>query len=420
MKKPKNRHEIQAIIDNEEVAWEKIQELRKDFSPVLIENVRIESKQEAFSRGLEIIQKIFEKLQALGIDLMEIEPGAGFGHFTRDYLNAIVLANKLDASPRNLFIGLVAGALHEIGVTMVDRYAENKRAIRHAEAGAILLSEIMSDDMYFWRKLNLAERTLICYAIAAHTHYLKEIDMVCNDGITRKIKPYRDLNYNNTPIIGIWFTRWTDRLDIDAPAFVARHYLTLERSHTDYGQNGFYSVTFADHMRPLLRTNDEIGAQGGNRTLLEHLNMFATSQNNDSPYGKYDFGAMVEMRDRQTELLNRIIRSVKESKLEFDTYQTELVLTAWTTFLYTNIEPTPKALIAAIRLRDNFKKLDQATQRAWLNGFVTTMKEYIDWSKWIMEMTQDLPDEWFYINNKSIDKIIMPVWHWEDLLKMIK
>ncbi len=420
MKKPKNIFEIQAIINNDEMAWEKIQELRANFSPVLMEKVRVGSKQEALSRGLEIIQKIFEKLQAMGIDLMDIEPGAGFGHFTRDYLNAIVLANKLDTSPQDLFIGLVSGALHEMGVTIRDRYAENKQAIRHAEAGAILLYEIMSDDMYFLTKLNRAERILICYAIAAHTHYLKEMDIACEDGITRKIKPYRDTYYDNTPIIGIWFARWTDRLDIDAPAFVARHYLTLEKSHIDYSQNGFFSVTFADHMRPLLRSSSEISAQGGNRTLLEHLNMFATSQNNDSPYGKYDFGAMIEMRDRQTERLNRIIQAVQESKVEFDSYQTELVLTAWTTFLYTNIEPTPKALITAIHLKDNFKKLDQTTQRAWLNGFVATMREYIDWSKWIMEMTQNLPDEWFYINNKSIDKIIMPVWHWENLLKMIK
>lgn len=410
---------IMKLASDEKLAWEKILKLRSDFHPELVSKVRVRSKEEALERGVRIIKSIFHKLQTLGIDLRQIEPGHGIGHIIgRDYINALVLAKNLDADPKEIFIGLISGAVHEIGTALVDRYADSKRAVRHGEMGAILLDRIFSDKE-FSRKLNRAEKILICYAVAAHTHYLKPMDVTCEDSVIRRVEPYIDAYPNGQPILAVWIARWIDRLDLNGPAFVGRHFLTLSRTHSDLDGNNFYSLVFANHMLPLLREEKEIKAGGGNRTMLEHLVMYAGSQKNESAYGKHDFGAMVALRDAQTKRLWRIIEAVQKKELTFDAMQEEIILTAWTAFLGGNIEPTDKGVITAMRLKEEFKKLDGESRRAWLNGFIATMKEYIGWANEILDMAEEFPPEWFYINTTGIKQFINPLWSWENIVTEI-
>lgn len=410
---------IKKLIENPEKALEILHNLDANFRLGLISEINVNTTEEAIERGVELISLFHERIASLGISLEEIEPGHGIGHITRDRLNAIILARELDADPRDIFVGIVAGAIHDIGVTLVERYAESKRVIRHAEAGAILLYYALSDPI-FYRKTNRAERILISYAVVAHTHYLKAMDVNCEDNIVRRIEPYTDIYPDGSPILAVWFARWIDRLDINGPGFVGRHFLTLLMAHLDFDGKNFYSVTFANHMRPILRSEEEIKAQGGARTMLEHLYMFASTQNNASPYGKHDFGAMIVMRDAQTKRLKRIINAVLQNERKFDQAQKEKILTAWTAFLYSNIEPTQKASQTAINLKYEFEKLDENTQNAWLNGFIATMEEYAEWSEWILEKIKTFPAKWYSARDRNFDEaVIRSRCHWRTSIESI-
>lgn len=179
------------------------------------------------------------------------EPGHGSGHWARDYLHALMLANDPDLDPTLIPCCFFGGTLHDIGTLFLDRYADKDRAFRHAEAGALIVraaaleSGVLTED----------QADLVAYMIAAHTHYLKSSQVLCQDGVTRTVDPYVCETDTGVPLLEVWLSRWVDRLDCIGPCFVGRHYLTLARDHDDYSshQGGFYKVSFADHMRALLR-----------------------------------------------------------------------------------------------------------------------------------------------------------------------
>ena len=398
--------EIKEMISDESISWPVIQNLRNAFSARLVDHVNIDTREEALGKGVQVIKHIFNGLEKLNMDIYDIEPGHGVGHIARDYANGLILTSQLEADPKNLFIGLVTGSVHEIGLTLVNRYQESNRVIRHAEAGALLLWEILSD----LKILNESEKILICYGVAAHTHYLKSTTIKCEDGVEREVIPYQDTDEKGNPILSVWLARWIDRLDINGPAFVGRHYLTLADTHSDFDGKNFYEVSFRNHMKPLLRNADEIRKAGGNQTMLEHLNMFANSQNNESPYGLHDFGKMIEIRDEQTRRLKRIINSVVDDKESFSQFKTNRILASWVDFLCQGVEPTKKSGDTALRLQVEFHKLDSENKRAWLNGFVVTMDEYFDWSKSMIIQLNCFPNEWLLLGKRNIDvkKIISP------------
>jgi hypothetical protein len=308
------------------------------------------------------------------------EPGHSTGHCARDYLNGIRLAKNVDAEPVDIMIGLIAGVMHDLAVAIIDRWQEGTRVVRHAEAAAIIALEVARD--LRWHD-DLA--MLVAYSIAAHTHYLKEQIVDCADGVTRTIHPYIDVDADGKPLMFVWLTRWIDRLDINGPCFIGRHFLTLGTTHTDFsGTHGHYLVEFEPHMRPILRTNEEIEQQGGQLTMLEHIKRFASSQNNNSPYGKFDDEAMTRLRDPETASVLRVIDQVQEPLTE---YEVEAVLQSWERFLYTMIEPSEKGREVAKSLCRRFRELPMETQTAWTSGFLQTM---IDHDAWAREVTSDL------------------------------
>lgn len=397
-----NSKHLKELLSNEELCWREIQELRASFNLDLFSEVAVNRREEALARGVNTVREALKILGSSGINLKEMEPGHGIGHLTRDYVNALRLTSALDGDPKHLFIGLVSGTLHDIGCASVDRYEESERAVRHAEASAILLNQIFKESSL---GLNTSEQILIRYALAGHTNYLRPTDVTCKDGVTRRIEPYADI-YESKPILGIHLPRWIDRLNFCDPSFVGRHYLTLSREHSDYGEKGFYSVKFEEHMRPLFRTNEEIKAAGGNRTMLEHLNMFAQSQNNQSVYGQYDYGEMVNLRDAYKERLLRIIEAVRTREIT----PQEKISNRWTVFLAKNIEPTDLGRKTANQLKKMFENLPAETQMAWANGFWQTMKEYVEWSEPILNFLNKIPKEWRCLPSiaEDVRKIIDP------------
>ncbi|MFH0814843.1 MAG: hypothetical protein V1902_02035 [Candidatus Falkowbacteria bacterium] len=371
-------------LKDEAEGWRRIQGLRAEFSPKLFEDVKVNDRTEVFVRGMGAVLSIFSALKKTGIDVTQIQPGHGLGHLVRDYVNALRLFSKLEADPSHLFVALLGGIFHDIGCAVVERYAESKRAVRHAEAGALLLSDLFAVDSC---GLNSGEQLLVAYAIAAHTHYLKPQTVVCGDGVSREVAPYKDLDDEGRPILGVWGTRWTDRLDTNGPAFLGRHYMTLVEEHEDFQDEGHFLLQYQEHMRPILRDKPE-----GARTMLEHMQMFVNSQTNASIYGKWDFGQMVALRDARKKMLEDIISpACAEIPL---TGRTGLVLFAWKKFLGFNVEPTEKGHLVAAKLADMFDELDSDAQHRWIRAFYVCMRNYIVWADDAVAFLRELPLDW--------------------------
>lgn len=387
--------QIRELTANEAICWKKVLDLRQQFKPEMFSDVKVDSRQHCLERGVYSVQKILQALEAAGIELSKMEPGHGLGHIVRDYINTLRLLSKLDIDPKHAFIGFIAGVLHDIGTALVDRYKESKRAVRHAEVGALLVGwTIENADVEFTD----TEKLLVQYAICAHTHYLRASDVVCEDGETRHIEPYTDKT-DGKPLYGFWIARWVDRLDCSGSCFVGRHYLTLHRLHEDFGTDGYYQVEFSQHMQPWLWSDEDIKRHKQNRTMAEHLRMFANSQTNDSPYGKHDFGRMVELRDPLRESLLRILNRLGNDRF-ISLNDKNMCLQSWYILIANHIEKGPVAEKAAKDLDQQFSKLDERSQIAWLNAFHQTVREYMAWLTSVLDDFEEFPLEWQQLTEK--------------------
>lgn len=358
--------------------------LRERFSPSLLESLPSKTRDIAIRDAYRALNAIL--IPIIGDERPEGDPGHGPGHWARDYIHALRLSCDPELDPRLILPCLLGGTLHDIGTLFLDRYADKNRAVRHAEAAALLVHAAALES----RVLTPEEADLVAYAVAAHTHYLKPSDVKCADGETRSVMPYRDTAEDGRPLLEVWMTRWVDRLDCSGPLFPGRHYLTLHKDHEDFGHNGFYKVSFAEHMQPLLRTSEEIKASGKPQTMLEHMRMFAGSQTNDSPYGKHDHGLMTKLRDSYRESLEHIIYQVAHPS---DVLEGR-VEAAWTHFLERWVEPSSAGRDAAENLSRSFRKLDPGVQRAWACGFRACMTEHLAWIDRMRGFLHELPTEY--------------------------
>ena len=375
--------------EDEATAWNEMQEIRNSFSPNLLNDIRVSSREDAVEKARNIVQRTLSEF-GKHYDFSNIEPGHGPGHIMRDYMNAVILFSKLDANPKHILPGFVGGALHDIGCAVVPRYEEDKRVVRHAEAGSLLVKQLLDKDT----SLNDAEKISIVYTMAAHTHYRTESKIECADGETRIIKPYLEFDKNNQPLWPVWFTRWIDRLDCNGPTFIGRHYLTLGEVHKDFDGKENFDVDFENHMKPSLRPFAEQVDENKkrNQTMSEHMKMFADSQSNESPYGEYDYGFMVELRNKSKERIDRIINSTQNAPRFFIDTEWD-IRNSWKLFLSEKIEPSNLGNKTAKTLDKMFGKLDDKTRHAWCNAFLTTMNEYVGYSQEKLSMLSDKNDE---------------------------
>lgn len=285
----------------------------------------------------------------------------------------------------------------------------------------MLLKEIL-DSQDFGNSLSEAEKVLMAYAVAAHTHYLKPASVKCSDDEMRTVEPYMDLDEQGKPLLGIWLPRWVDRLDCNGPTFVGRHYFTLAHTHKDFDGVAHFDVSLPQHMRPFLRPfkeqTDELGNR--NQTMSEHMKMFADSQNNESPYGKHDFGEMIHIRDLHTDMLRPIIQATQQGEFFTDERLTKL-REAWNTFLSTYIEPTPKAREDVAILDREFSRLDSAVVNAWSHSFLETMKQYQRWADIKLSRLSGLSDRALFlpILQADVRDLIRPRSEWKSLVERL-
>ncbi|HAB51450.1 MAG TPA: hypothetical protein DCE80_04615 [Ignavibacteriales bacterium] len=382
------------VNNNEGEAWERSQELRQRFETSyenLFANLRIETIGQARAMALRVVRKTLGVLDGV-VDMSRVDLGHGIGHVARDYLHAQVLSQKLVIDPKQAYIGIIAGCLHDIlGCTLVERYSESKRVVRHAEASGLLFHKIS-------KKIDLDpnEALLVYYAIAAHTHYLKPSEIVCSDGVMRVVVPYQDTDKESKPIMAVFLTRWIDRLDINGPCFIGRHFLTTVDDHEDFAAGNFYNVNFQGCMRPLLRIEEEIKKDPSGRTTREHLATLARSQNNDSPYGRFDYGGMVVIRDAYKAKLFRIIEAFV-SPIVLTDLDERILLSQWANWLFLKIEPSESARIGSVKLQEKFQALPVETKQAWFGAMKTTFREFNEWSVEMKFAISDLPESEFVL-----------------------
>ena len=355
--------------DAEADLWNEIEALKNEFSRQTVMDIHIDSMEKALARAKSLIFTVLGTLASKGISPKNADPGHGIGHMVRDYVHAFGLVpNTVDATPQDVFVGLIGGVLHDIGCAVVERYQEPTRVIRHAEVGALMVGDILSA-----LGVPETERLAIMYAIAAHTNYLKESEVLCEDGKVRRITPYKDSDEHG-PIMAVQFPRWVDRLDLIGPTIVGRHLLTLTHPHKDYGAGGFYEVEFEQHLIPSLRPLTEIMASNKPVTMLEHLATVAELGGGITPYNQYDRSPMVEVRDQHRAATKRIIDAV----LHGDAGAGDPSY-AWWNFLRRNIEPSTNGGKAASIIELEFAALPKDVRVAWTRGFIATMEEYKRW-----------------------------------------
>ncbi len=357
-------------------AYRRVLELRSQFTPMLFDEAPL--RENPLRHARQVTRYILWELERSGLSMNNVDPGHGPGHWVRDYLNALRIFSKSELSSPHIIAGFIGGVLHDVGCTIVPRYDEKNTPLRHGEVMGLLFEDMCRSIQFI--DLTPPEMQLVMWGIMAHTHYLAPQKVMWWEKEV-VIEPYPDCDETGNPLFGIWLPRWVDRLECSgSETFPARHWLTLGDPHIDFGTDGFYDVEFAKHTRPILRSNEEIKADGGQRTMLEHLRMFADSQTNASPYGKFDQGLMIELRDAKRERLREFIAAVAGSMhpniLEEDV---RWISKMWTMFLTVVIEPSQAGKQAAMKLEKLFGELSYPVRVAWCHGFLVAMRDYLKW-----------------------------------------
>jgi hypothetical protein len=363
-------------------AWAWVQTTRAKFLPMVFDSPP--AIRASFDRAADVTRRILQYLEG-EMSLDGMCPGHGPGHWMRDYISACQLLSDPETlsgrTETEILAGFAGGVLHDIGNAVVDRYHDARSPVRHAEAAGLMLARLFERNDF---GLSENEQLAIQWAVMAHTHYLRPQEVEWN-GQTVIIEPYQDLDDTGQPLYGVWFPRMVDRLDCSGSAtFVARHWLTLYKEHQDYGQNGFYDVDFHSHIVPICRSPDVIKAAGGKQTMLEHLRMFATSQSNGSPYGQYDYGRMLPLRDARRENLLGFVHVVVGDYYSLKDNMIDSILDSWQNFL-SWVEPSESGRQAAIILNQLIRKEERSVQMAWAGGFLFAMQSYQDWAQGVLE-----------------------------------
>jgi hypothetical protein len=377
------------VTTREDLAWaahQRVRQLVEESYQELFDSLQICNRDEAITKAVHVAQKALRVLSTV-IDLDKVDAAHGIGHLNRDYIHGLLLS-KENIDCRHLYIGIIAGILHDVlGCSIVDRYDDKNRAVKHAEVGALLWSSIAAEI-----QLDSVESVLVYYGIAAHTRALREASVICSDKTERIITPYVDTDENG-PRLMFWLPRWIDRLDANGPCFIGRHFLTLARDHSDLDSSGgYYKIRFNAHMRPLLRNEEEIMADPEGRTLREHLMMYANSQTDTSPYGKYDGEIMCRLRDNYKESLLRIIDSFEDS-FSYSSRIGEAIKEGWNKWLSENIEPSSSGKAAVTTLSERFDALPKETKKPWFNAMATALEQHKIWRQKTRRLLSSLPEE---------------------------
>jgi hypothetical protein len=272
-------------------------------------------------------QKADEKLKEISITEQTIDyvndnfktfidqmpPGHDKGHFSRDLLTSIVLYDSLKdkvAFQSEAVAGLLAGAFHDIGTSIIPRYQDNKYGAGHGETGAFLFWQV-SEGL-----IDENTRKLAAYSIAAHAHYLKPVEVSIPAGYKRD--KYWDETWadENNKLIGVahQMARRSDRTDTNGVTLMFRHINSRLDSVEEGGQDlsGGEWVNL-NHDSLIQTLNPTVKEPIINPpTTFEHVLRFARSNDGKNPYSEKDylFPAFKEILDFKLTQLDTLINII--------------------------------------------------------------------------------------------------------------
>lgn len=238
-------------------------------------------------------RNVIRLFNELNVVIEKCPPGHDRGHIVRDILAGIVLALndpfiKAAAFKSEIWAGIMAAAFHDIGNSIVFRYHDRKNKCGHGEIGAWLFFQIANEIDSMHRNIYL----LAAHAIAAHTHYLKPIEVENPKGYFREV--YEDgiatSNHINPVRIAMHMARFADRLDCNGSTLLARHILAACDSYHVEGAQDFSAGEFFKLNEEYLHTLlvPESRNISGKPTALKHVSNFSDSNFGNSPYSKND------------------------------------------------------------------------------------------------------------------------------------
>lgn len=325
-------------------------------------------KEPHFSPDTKTIKKIFRHLNrftVLG------KPGHDTGHLLRDFLSGSAISGTdpyaAKAYPNDAAAAFFGSAYHDIGNSITFRFQDYFWECGHAEVGAWLFYHLTA------KFLPEHIRLLTAYAIAAHTHLLKPVETKI--GFTRPIWVDHLFEDEGHPVgVSIWITRFADRLDTNGVTLLCRHIIaTIEGSRQEgrnFSGSSWYEIN-KDALNILLKPDTVLLET--TPSALKHLENFAISAKNITPYSQYDakFPVMKEFmgyKVKQSETLIDIVKN-QTGKPNFPKFRRFVA----------NMSLSP---IIQSTLNDLEKLWDELTddeRSHWGPAFEYIEKSYLEW-----------------------------------------
>ena len=260
--------------------------------------------------------------------MRELPPGHDSGHLYRDFLGSAALftgdpgINK--AKYKSDSIAGLFGFAHDIGNSLIHRYADKNMIAGHAEIGAWVVFNLMRD--LFGREISM----IAAYGIAAHGHLTK--DLLTPGGFVRKL--YWAELFDNNGLVGFAakiMARGCDRLDTGGGVSQLVRDLLASADALEQGIKGYdikggsQDMEYFEVNRESLITKLKIeirpqDARIGGPTILEHLDGYANTQIQQNPSSVYNqdddkvplLALLIKDRvERQWFLKNRMLGMMK-------------------------------------------------------------------------------------------------------------
>lgn len=324
------------------------------------------------------------------------EPGHDLGHSSRDALAVAALIGTdpviNTAHQNDVVAGFLAGIYHDIGNSIWPRYEDTKWECGHAEIGAWRFYE-RTDGL-----LPPHIRLLVAYNIACHTHMLNPVDIAKPAGGHRM--PWTDhLSYNiERPIrVGVWVTRFADRLDTNGVTLFARH-IPASIMGSFYGGRDFTAGEFyelnGEALTAMLMPEVKVietskGAKSP--TTLQHISNFANSNfrnpttNLPSAYSQHDdtFPAMKKLISYKANQGLELARIVSESK----PVRNDSSITTHDLFwdILCRVACTPAIQETQVVFDNIWMNLTKGEQEKWRPGIVFANHAYDNWLNMLIQ-----------------------------------
>lgn len=273
-------------------------------------------KAEEESNGMPITPETIDQINHIfKTFISQMPPGHDPGHYSRDLLTSIVLFDSLKnkvAFQSEANAGLLGGAFHDIGTSIIPRYQDSKYGAGHGETGAFLFWQI-SEGL-----LDENTRKLAAYSIASHTHYLKPIEVQMPQGY--KKDKYWDETWTdeNGKLNGvsIQMTRRSDRSDTNGITLIFRHINSRMDSIEEGGQDLSGGEWVNINHDALLQTLNPVVRDPIENppTTLEHVLRFARSNDGKNPYSEKDylFPAFQEILNFKLSQIDSLLNAVNQ------------------------------------------------------------------------------------------------------------